>query len=292
MKLPEARISRKVPNPGAKQLPLPEAYISHRTPQRLRVKIPSEEGDVKYFQNLGKKLLKHRVVEKFEVNSVTGSVLFIREKYVHELDVVAIAEYAEANDLFRLKLPRSTQTAMSGKITEGFASLNDKVRDMTGDQMNVPDVAFASLVGIGIFQVATGGIAAPLWHAGLWYGYNIFYHSYQQQPNNVEEKLDELTEKIDKTRPRQVGAQMETVAVQLDKVTAQLGRVTAQLNEVAAKRVGGKAGARSNNEVTALLDRTTSQLEKVAGRLETKLKKTKLKKTKLKKKEKQRKKRR
>lgn len=206
---------------------LPDAYISHRTPQRLRLKIPSEEGDAGYFLAVKKKLSEYHVVERFEINPVTGSILFLHEQ-VQQVDVVAIAEYAETNKLFRLKVPTRTQTGFSGAITDAFLDANERVRDFSGDQVNVPDLAFIGLLGLGIFQLSTGGITAPLWHAGLWYGYNIFYHSYQQQPDKMEAHLEALTAQIS-AQPDRVNAQIEDMAVQLNALNEQLGKLTAQL---------------------------------------------------------------
>jgi hypothetical protein len=147
----------------------PEAHVSHRTPQRLRVKIPSQRGNLGYFSSLKDQLSKCHCVEKFEVNVLTGSVLFI-----NKVDVEAIADYAETNNLFRLIRPNPYQTALSRKISDAFKDLNTKVADATSGDIDIADIAFLTLLGLGGFQISRGNFLAPAWYTAFWYALNIF----------------------------------------------------------------------------------------------------------------------
>lgn len=152
-----------------KAITAPEAHVSHRTPQRLRVKIPSKMGDGGYFLSLKGGLSRCDCVEKFEVNALTGSILF-----THKVDVEAIANYAEENDLFRLRRLDPRQTSLSSRITETFREISGKVVDFSGGGTDVADLAFLSLLGLGIFQIAKGNFLAPAWYTAFWYALNIF----------------------------------------------------------------------------------------------------------------------
>lgn len=148
---------------------VPEAHVSHWTAERLRVKIPSKRGKLSYFLSLKERLSKCHCIEKFDVNVLTGSVLFTRK-----VDVEAIADYAETNNLFRLVRPNPYQTTLSRKISDAFKDLNRKVADSTRGDIDVADMAFLTLFGLGIFQISRGNFLAPAWYTAFWYALNIF----------------------------------------------------------------------------------------------------------------------
>ena len=134
------------------------------------MKIPSKKGDTAYFSEL-KKLLAHcQGVKEYETNPVTGSVLFVRE-----VDIKAITEFAEGNHLFRLGGRGSP--SFSYEITENFKNLNRQLKGVTGGEMDIPGLAFLTLLGFGIYQISRGNLMAIPWYAAFWYALNIFLES-------------------------------------------------------------------------------------------------------------------
>jgi hypothetical protein len=149
---------------------IPHAYIIHRGPGRLRVKIPSKKGDTAYFSEL-KKLLAHcKGVKEYETNPVTGSVLFVRE-----VDIKAVMEFAEGNHLFKFGVGDSP--SFSYEITENFKNLNKQLKGLTGGEMDIPGLAFLTLLGFGIYQISKGNFTAIPWYAAFWYALSIFLKS-------------------------------------------------------------------------------------------------------------------
>ena len=155
---------------------VPAAHISHQTSQRLRIKIPSKEGDASYFLSLKNLFSRYKGIERLEVNSVTGSALF-----VHTVGQKSILKYAETNNLFRLananKLSSLRGTTLSTTISETFKSMNNKVKEFTGGDADIPVAAVVSLLGIGIYQIGRGKAMSLSWHVAFWYALNIFLQS-------------------------------------------------------------------------------------------------------------------
>ena len=149
---------------------IPRAYISHRGPGRLRVKIPSKKGDTAYFSEVKKLFADCKGVKEYKTNPVTGSVLF-----VHEVDIKAITEFAEGNRLF--KLGGRGSPSFSYEITENFKNLNEQLKGITRGEMDIPGLAFLTLIGFGIYEVSKGNLAAIPWYAAFWYALNIFLES-------------------------------------------------------------------------------------------------------------------
>ena len=149
---------------------IPRAYISHRGPERLRVKIPSRKGDTVYFSELKKQLTQCKAVTQCETNPVTASVLFVRMA-----DIRTVIEFAEGNHLF--KLGEKGSPSFSYEITENFKNLNRQLKGVTGGEMDIPGLAFLTLLGFGIYQISRGNLMAIPWYAAFWYALNIFLKS-------------------------------------------------------------------------------------------------------------------
>ncbi len=150
---------------------IPEAILSHATPGRFRVKVPGRKGDAAYFSALQDHFAQFEGVEQVHANALTGSLLFI-----HTADLKAIAAFAEGKALFKLKKgPRTT--ALSANIVNAFSGFDKKVKKFTGNEVDVPGVAFVTLVGFGVYEIASGNFAAPAWYTAFWYALNVFLKS-------------------------------------------------------------------------------------------------------------------
>ncbi len=151
---------------------IPEAIVCHSTPGRSRVKVPSRKGNAAYFSNLKDHFTHLEGVREVEANALTGSVVFI-----HAADLKAISVFAEENSLFRLiKLDNGTP-ALSRNVVKTFKDFDKGVKRLTGNELDVPGVAFLTLLGFGIYEISRGNFAAPAWYTAFWYSLNIFLKS-------------------------------------------------------------------------------------------------------------------
>jgi hypothetical protein len=151
---------------------IPEAVLSHYTRERLRIKVPSKKGNASYFSSLEANFANLRGVTKVEANALTGSLLLI-----HAVDLKAIAAFAENNGLFKLHNASRRTTALSGNIARTFKDFDTRVKKFTGNEMDVPGIAFIMLVGFGVYEIGRGNFAAPAWYTAFWYALNIFLKS-------------------------------------------------------------------------------------------------------------------
>lgn len=153
---------------------LPHAHICHRTPERLRVRIPSKKGDERYFSTLGQELSKLSGIDRLEANPVTGTVLLV---FANHMDQEEIAAYTEANQLFRLNRTQPRTVAFSGRVVDSFTQLDEGVRSFTGGEIDISGLAFLGLACVGLYQISIGNFAAPAWYTAFWYAMSILMTS-------------------------------------------------------------------------------------------------------------------
>jgi hypothetical protein len=102
---------------------------------------------------------------------MTGGMLLI-----HTTELESISDYAEVKSLFHIGQVRKKQP-VSRDIMIPLKDLNEKVKDITDGSFDLPAVAFLSLLGISIFQIGSGNLAAIPWYVALWYAANILLQS-------------------------------------------------------------------------------------------------------------------
>jgi len=151
---------------------LPEAHICHRTPDRIRIKIPARKGDAAYFAWLRDQACQCPGVTKAEVNAVTGSVLLS-----HQLDIRQLAEFAAANHLFSLEISGAVPKTLNDKVVDSFRDLNGQIKGLSGNELDIPSIAFVGLLGIGIYELSMGNFVVPFWHTAFWYAMSIVLNS-------------------------------------------------------------------------------------------------------------------
>ncbi len=161
---------------------LPVATICHKTPGRLRVKVLSRKGDSSYFSSLAEHFSRYQGIDTLSVNAVTGSALFL-----HSLETQTIAQYAEANNLFRLENPKHKAASLSSKVVKSFRDFDKKIKAFTGDELDVPGLAFLALLGMGMYQISIGNFMAPAWYTAFWYALNIFLKALPHDAGGAEE---------------------------------------------------------------------------------------------------------
>jgi hypothetical protein len=157
---------------------LPKAYIIHHTPDRLRIKIPSQKGNKGYFSFLEEKLSNYSGIKKIKTNTLTGSVLFIEAIGLKEaLSLKDIGQYGEANNLFSLQrlmpYPTPLSQGLSQKIITSFNNFNKKLVNFTSGELDIASVSFLFLLGLGLYQISRGNLIAPAWYTAFWYAANI-----------------------------------------------------------------------------------------------------------------------
>jgi hypothetical protein len=151
---------------------IPEAVLSHTTPGRLRVKVPSRKGDAAYFSVLKEHFAHFEGVKQVEANALTSSVLLI-----HSADLKALAAFAEEHALFKLRKLGPQASSFSGKFAGAFSDFDRRVKRLTGSELDVPGVAFVTLLGFGIYEIGRGNFTAPAWYTAFWYALNILLKS-------------------------------------------------------------------------------------------------------------------
>jgi hypothetical protein len=152
----------------------PEAHLSHCTPNRIRIKIPSQKGNSAYFQSLGEKLIQLREFDLLRLNSQTGSIL-IQDP---QADVTAIADYARDNGLFDLKESLNAQVVpLSQRVAEPLGAASAYLRRSTGGLIDLPGAAFLLLFGFGILEIVRGNLRSPPWYTAFWYAFGVFTKS-------------------------------------------------------------------------------------------------------------------
>lgn len=162
---------------------LPHAQVSHITSERLRVKIPSKKGDIAYFSSLKDQFSKYSGIETVEVNSVTGSVLFI-----HAMDIKAMADYAEENGLFKLGNLGPPSTSLSWAISESLKESDRRMKHFSGGTLDFPGLVFLGLIGAGLYQAIRGNFTPIPWYTAFWYGFGVYeFFKYRSNKNDKEE---------------------------------------------------------------------------------------------------------
>lgn len=151
---------------------LPEARITHTISGRLRIKIPLKKGDTSYFESLEQKFSGCDKVQKVEANAVTAGVLLL-----HDSDTRDISKFAEENRLFRVESLERKQTPLANRMRSSFEDFSTRIKKLTGGELDLPSVAFLSLLSLSIYQIARGNFYAPAWYSSLWYGLNIVFKS-------------------------------------------------------------------------------------------------------------------
>jgi len=160
-------------------LMLPEAHIGNSAPGRLRIRIPAKKGQSSYFSDLLDKLSRDKSFEKLEVNHITGSVLFLGK----DVDVVAIAEFAAANNLFRLETGQLYPVPLSSKVASPVGKLSNCLHRFTGGELDLQGMAVLALLGVGLYQIIKGNLRAPPWYTAFWYALGIFTKSFSDKGN-------------------------------------------------------------------------------------------------------------
>ncbi len=147
---------------------IPDAYVSHQSLGRVRIKVPAKRGDETYFTHLRDSFEGCAGIAAVDVNPVTGSILF-----AHTTDFRTIRAYAEENNLFTMKM-NAISPLFNSKIKARFNTFDNRIKTLTRREIDIPGIAFLTLMGLGISQITAGKAQALPWHAAFWYALNVF----------------------------------------------------------------------------------------------------------------------
>lgn len=147
---------------------LPRAEVVHRTPRRLRVKVPSRKGDEGFFARLREEFAAHPKVEEVAVNALTGSLLL-----VGGADVGEVAELAEEKGFFRLERA-AARASLPQTVAAHVKGADRHVRRVFGGDLDLTGLTFVLFLGLGLYQIVRGNLAAPAWYVAFWYALMLF----------------------------------------------------------------------------------------------------------------------
>ena len=145
-----------------------DAYVSHQSFRRVRIKVPAKRGDEIYFTHISNRFKECKGIETIHINPVTGSILFI-----HSVGFESIQEFAEENDLFTMKI-NSPAPLFNSRVKKNFNNFNNQIEMFTRREIDIPGIAFLTLLGVGISQIVRGNVRVMPWDAAFWYALNIF----------------------------------------------------------------------------------------------------------------------
>jgi hypothetical protein len=151
---------------------IPEAVIAHSSNGRLRIRIPSQKGNLEALKSQGDQLAACPGVISIEVNPGTGSILLI-----HQTTVGQIGEYARSKNLFSLeeqKAQKAPSAELRRNLGETFKSVDRQIQNLTGGDMDLSGFAVVALVVTGTAQILTGNAGAIPWFAAYWYAYHLY----------------------------------------------------------------------------------------------------------------------
>lgn len=145
----------------------PQAKLVHRTNNRLRLRIPSQKGNLRYFKTLADSCAAIEGISSVETNHLTGSVLFKYKRGTTDL----INSFNQMG-LFRIMV--DDKGRLHQKIESLFVDADMKVTRATGGELNLAMLAFLVFGGAGIYQISRGNFNALPWYTALWYAFSLF----------------------------------------------------------------------------------------------------------------------
>lgn len=149
------------------------AEIAHAMPGRLRMRVPEQRGNAELFAQLEQHLAQSQLLERVQINPVTGSVLLEFEG-PHEALLDKLAGQLPFE--FDVTVPASP----SARRPPSTAGLLDPLRLVSGrdiDQMFITGALFGA---VGLVQALRGQILIPALPA-FWYATNAFRLARQAQ---------------------------------------------------------------------------------------------------------------
>jgi hypothetical protein len=151
---------------------IPAAVIAHASSGRLRIRIPSQRGNLAALKSQGDQLAACPGILSIEVNPGTGSILLLHQTTVRE-----IAEYARSRNVLSFEAPASAKAPsaeLRRNLDETFKIIDHQIKDLTSGDMDLSGFAVAALVVAGSVQLLSGNAGSIPWFAAYWYAYHLY----------------------------------------------------------------------------------------------------------------------
>ncbi len=169
---------------------IPEAFVCHHAGRRMRIRIPSAKGNVRYFETLEEALRNFPEVEEVSINPTTASVLILSEHHSYG----GIKKFAKKEGLFHLQRPRSPAKTLLTNVTRTFEAYDKRLKRFSGNELDIPSMVFLALLVSGIIQIARGNLVAPAWYTAFYYALGIFtrvHEAHKETPDITWEDFDD-----------------------------------------------------------------------------------------------------
>jgi hypothetical protein len=149
-----------------------KAIICHHTDRRLRIKVPAQRENARYFATL-RSGFRQKGFEKVKVNPFTGSLIIESES----IDLDEIAEFASQNNLFELDKKKETAEPIFKKFSIPVSQLNASFQKASGGDFDLPGIIFTALLGFGVVELMRGNFRMPPWYTAFWYAFGVYTKS-------------------------------------------------------------------------------------------------------------------
>lgn len=169
----------------------PAAYVKHQLPGRVRLKIPQKRGDVRYFNRIAELFADCPAITELQLNPQAASILICHR--VTE-DFSAIAEFAQANGLFRVMGAQLEETfsmphlPLAKLASTGLNRVDETLMDFSRGRLDARTLLIMALIGLAVRQATRGntlGAASSL----LWYAFRLL-----KEENEKTFDLDRYTD--------------------------------------------------------------------------------------------------
>ena len=148
----------------------------------MRLKIASKKGDHVYFEQLVKRLADLESIDAIKVSALTGSLVIAYSGDIHK----TLQKRGIEQGLFVLK---NSTAEVRETIDKSFFSLpnavyeniNSELRAMSHGLVDLPHLAFFTLLLLAVRQLLRGQIAGPAVSL-LWSAFQLVY-LVRQKPN-------------------------------------------------------------------------------------------------------------
>jgi hypothetical protein len=143
----------------------PVAHVAHQIQGRVRIKVPSRQGDTEYFSVVHESLLSYPSLEEIRVNPMAGSIIINHR----EPSLEALKQFVHEKQLFILVEEHDKTEVLLQRASSGLESFDSGIKKMSGGELDLSSVLFIILMGLAIRQLLIGNTVGPastiLWQA-------------------------------------------------------------------------------------------------------------------------------
>ncbi|MCX8033757.1 MAG: hypothetical protein N3A00_00385 [Thermodesulfovibrio sp.] len=143
-----------------------DCYIAHISKGRIRLKFPSQKGNVDFFNSLLEKLKQQDIALNVKENLITGSVVLEHDKTSEEL-------ISSLKNLSILKIKdisdENPQNKIINSINTNIGYINSVMRKITSGAIDLKSAVLLFLIISAIYQIARGNLSAIPWYTAIFY---------------------------------------------------------------------------------------------------------------------------